>query len=360
MIEVAGITKFYGSFRALNDVSFHVQRGEVLGFLGPNGAGKSTTMKILTTYISASEGTASVAGFDVLVNPHQVRKRIGYLPETPPLYGDMTVEDYLRFAGRARGLSGGDLRHRLDTVVSECGLRPKLKARVVELSKGFRQRTGLAQALIHDPEVLILDEPTSGLDPRQIIEIRKLIDRLRADKCIIFSTHILQEATAVASRLVVVNGGQKVADGTVDELSAKGADTQSVRLLVRGADDAFTEKLRATENVKRIDKQHGPEGYARYVLSVGGGVPGVRAACEAIAAQVQAAGLGLAELAPEKQSLEQIFLNLLQKPAAAPAAPEAKPAPEATGGFEVPPDEPEDQTDNGAEPESESVTKEKG
>jgi ABC-2 type transport system ATP-binding protein len=311
MIEVKGITKFYGQLKALDNVSFHVDRGEVLGFLGPNGAGKSTAMKILTTYLSATEGTASVGGFDVHVYPQEVRRRIGYLPETPPLYGEMTIEDYLLFAGRSRGLSGRELRRRLDAVVSDCGLKPKFKSRIVELSKGFKQRTGLAQALIHNPDVLILDEPTSGLDPRQIIEIRHLIDRLREGRCIIFSTHILQEATAVASRLVIINGGRKIADGTVDQLSAQSADTQSVRLLVRGG-DGLEPELATIENVKRIDKQQGPSGYARFQLSVGGGASGGRKACEDIAALVHARGLALAELAPEKRTLEQIFLNLLQ------------------------------------------------
>ncbi|MBX3458344.1 MAG: ATP-binding cassette domain-containing protein [Planctomycetes bacterium] len=313
MIEVKGITKYYGHFMALGDVSFNVAKGEVLGFLGPNGAGKSTTMKILTTYISASEGTATVAGKDVHVSPLEVRKHIGYLPETPPLYGDMTVEEYLKFAGRARGLAGDTLRSRLDAVVNDCGLRPKFKSRVNELSKGYKQRTGIAQALIHDPDVLILDEPTSGLDPRQIIEIRKLIDRLRTNKCIIFSTHILQEATAVASRLVIVNGGRKVADGTVEELGVQSADRQTVRLLVRGGDDSMTSALAGVAHVRRVDKQQGPAGYARFVLTVDGGQPGGRAACEAIARLVQEKGLGLAELAPERQSLEQIFLDLLEK-----------------------------------------------
>jgi ABC-2 type transport system ATP-binding protein len=313
MIEVKGITKFYGAFKALDNVSFHVDKGEVLGFLGPNGAGKSTTMKVLTTYISASEGTASVAGYDVNVFPQEVRRRIGYLPETPPLYADMTVEDYLRFAGRARGLRGVDLKDRLDTVVTDCGLRTKLKARIVELSKGFKQRTGLAQALIHNPDVLILDEPTSGLDPMQIVEIRKLIERLRENRCIIFSTHILQEATAVADRLVIVNGGRKVADGTVDELSLKAVEKQSVRLLAKGADAKLAEPLRNLPNVLTVEMAQGPTGYGRFNLIVGGGLRGIRAACEEIAAVVQARGHALAELAPEKLTLEQIFLQLLQK-----------------------------------------------
>ncbi|MCC7509672.1 MAG: ATP-binding cassette domain-containing protein [Planctomycetes bacterium] len=323
MIEVKGITKFYGHFKALDGVSFHVDKGEVLGFLGPNGAGKSTTMKILTTYISASEGTASVGGHDVHAFPQQVRRRIGYLPETPPLYGDMTVEDYLKFAGRARGLQGAELKRRLESVVTDCGLRPKFKARVVELSKGFKQRTGLAQALIHDPDVLILDEPTSGLDPRQIIEIRKLIERLRENKCIIFSTHILQEATAVASRLVIVNGGRKVADGTVEQLAAQSSDTLTVRVLVKGGDDALSESLSRLDTVKSVEKQQGPSGYTRYLLTVSGGQRGSREACEAVALQVQSRGFLLAELAPEKLTLEHIFLNLLQK-APMPAMP-AKP-----------------------------------
>jgi ABC-2 type transport system ATP-binding protein len=313
MIEVKGITKYYGSFKALDEVSFHVDKGEVLGFLGPNGAGKSTTMKVLTTYISASEGTASVDGHDVHVFPQEVRKRIGYLPETPPLYGDMSVEDYLKFTGRARGLRGAKLKDRLETVVSDCGLRNKLKARIVELSKGFKQRTGLAQALIHDPDVLILDEPTSGLDPMQIVEIRKLINRLRENHCIIFSTHILQEATAVADRLVIINGGKKVADGTVDELTAKAADVQSVRLLVKGAEATLAEPLRNVENVQTVEMEQGPTGYARFTLKVGGGVRGCRAACESIDELVQRKDLRVSELAPERLSLEQVFLQLLRR-----------------------------------------------
>lgn len=328
MIEVKGITKYYGEFRALDDVSFSVGKGEVLGFLGPNGAGKSTTMKVLTTFISASEGTASVCGHDVHVEPQEVRKRIGYLPETPPLYMDMTVEDYLRFAGTSRGLRGNDLKDRLSTVVEDCGLRSKLKSRILELSKGFKQRTGLAQALIHNPEVLILDEPTSGLDPMQIVEIRKLIERLRENRCIIFSTHILQEATAVADRLVIVNQGRKIADGTVDDLAAKAASIQHVRLLVRGGDASLAEPLRNIDNVQQVEKQQGPEGYARFGLRVGGGINAIRKACEQIAELVQGRGCGLAELAPEKLTLEQIFLQML-KQAAGTASPAAEPVADA-------------------------------
>jgi ABC-2 type transport system ATP-binding protein len=325
MIEVKGITKYYGSFKALDAVSFHVKKGEVLGFLGPNGAGKSTTMKVLTTFISASEGTATIDGKDVHVFPHEVRKRIGYLPETPPLYGDMTVEHYLDFAGRARGLRGHELKDRMLTVVQDCGLRNKLKSRIVELSKGYKQRTGLAQALIHNPDVLILDEPTSGLDPMQIVEIRKLIMRLRENRCIIFSTHILQEATAIADRLVIINGGRVVADGTADDLSAKAADVLGVRVLVKGGTSAFVEVLRNIGHVQTVEMQVGPAGYGRYALRVGGGARGVREACEAIADQAHSRGLKVAELAPERLTLEQVFLQLLQKET--PGQPAAKPAP---------------------------------
>lgn len=311
MIEVRGITKFYGTFKALDDVSFDVAKGEVLGFLGPNGAGKSTTMKVLTTYISASEGTARVAGFDVHAQPREVRRRIGYLPETPPLYADMTVEDYLAFAGRARGLSGGTLKQRMDVVVAETGLLKKLKSRVSELSKGYKQRTGIAQALIHDPAVLVLDEPTSGLDPMQIIEIRNLIERLRQDKCIIFSTHILQEATAVASRLVIVNGGRKVADGTSDDLARLATDSQKVRVLVRGG-DGLAEALATLPGVSGVERVNPPQGYARYDLQTRGGATGARAVCEKVSELCRHRNLVLAELAPQSLTLEDIFLQLLR------------------------------------------------
>ena len=314
MIEVRGVSKFYGSLKALDGINFHVDRGEVLGFLGPNGAGKTTAMKVLTTYISASEGTASIDGYDVNVYPREVRKRIGYLPETPPLYVDMEIEDYLLFAGRARGLRGRELKRRLATVVDDCGLRPKLRTRISELSKGFRQRTGIAQALIHDPPVLILDEPTSGLDPMQIIQIRKLIERLRENKVIIFSTHILQEATAVASRLVIIHNGRIIADGTVDELASRSTGSHTVRILVRGETDGLAEALQTIDpQVDRVETLRPPEGYARYELLTKGGVRDVRRVCEQITRMLRERNLEVAEVAPEKLTLEQIFLQLLRK-----------------------------------------------
>ncbi len=211
----------YGSVKAVNDVSFSFGENEIVGFLGPNGAGKTTLMRILTTFIYPSRGTARINGIDILENPIEARRHIGYLPETPPLYQDMRVDEFLTFVGRARGLKGQHLKDRKDWAVSKCSLTPVWKHRVFELSLGYRQRVGLAQALLHDPKVVILDEPTSGLDPLQIIGIRKLIQELAATKTIIFSSHILQEVSAVAGRLLILKEGKLVAQGTIPELKAQ-------------------------------------------------------------------------------------------------------------------------------------------
>lgn len=219
MIEVRDVTKRFGTTLALDRVSFSVEQGSILGFLGPNGAGKSTTMKIITTYLAADSGSVTVGGVDVLEHPLAVRRRLGYLPETVPLYHDMHVNEYLEFVGRARGLDGATLRQRLDWCVEACGLRTEYKKRIQELSKGYKQRTGLAQALIHDPDIIILDEPTSGLDPLQIIGIRDLIRSLAGHKTVIFSTHILQEVSPVTDRVVIINEGRVVADGDIGSLT---------------------------------------------------------------------------------------------------------------------------------------------
>lgn len=221
MIDVQSLTMRYGSVTALENVSFLANPGEILGLLGPNGAGKTTAMRILTTYLYPSSGTAKVGGFDIRENPIEVRKLIGYLPETVPLYGDMRVDEYLVFVGRARGLGRAKLAERLEWVKNACHLKSVWKHLLCELSKGFGQRVGLAQALIHDPKVLILDEPTSGLDPLQIIEIRTLVKSLAKEKTILFSTHILQEVEALADRIVILNEGKLVAQGTKQELAEK-------------------------------------------------------------------------------------------------------------------------------------------
>ena len=223
MIEVINLTKRYGPTVAVDNVSFDAKAGEVLGFLGPNGAGKTTTMRILTGYLSADEGTAKVAGYDVFEESIEVRKRIGYLPESAPLYTDMGVIDYLKFIAQIRDIPKSQRSQRIKDVVDTCGLEKMIQKDVGELSKGYRQRLGLAQSLIHDPPILVLDEPTSGLDPSQIIEIRNLIREIGKEKMIIFSTHILPEASATCSRILIINDGQIVANGTPDELAGRGA-----------------------------------------------------------------------------------------------------------------------------------------
>ncbi len=224
MINIQNISMHYGPTVALDQVSFTVKEGEILGLLGPNGAGKSTLMKILTTFICPLSGSAKVGGFDVVEDPLKARGLVGYLPETVPLYSDMRVDEYMTFVGEARGLAGRQLEERRLWVREACGLVPVWKHGINELSKGFRQRVGIAQAIIHDPKVLILDEPTNGLDPLQIIGIRKLIRGMAQDKTIIFSSHILQEVEAIADRIVILHEGRVVAQGTRDELNAQGGD----------------------------------------------------------------------------------------------------------------------------------------
>lgn len=221
MIDVKSLTMHYGSFVALDGVSFQAKEKEILGLLGPNGAGKSTAMRIITTYLYPTSGTVTIDGLDILKNSIKVRKNIGYLPETAPLYVDMQTDEYLRFVGEARGVKGNALAKRINWVKEACGLAPVWKHTVAELSKGYKQRVGLAQALIHDPKVLVLDEPTSGLDPLQIIGIRSLIKELAKEKTIVFSTHILQEVEAIAKRIVIINEGKIVSQGTQEELTAQ-------------------------------------------------------------------------------------------------------------------------------------------
>lgn len=218
MIEADGLSKFYGKFVACKDVSFSIRRGEVVAFLGPNGAGKSTTMKMLTGYISPSEGVARIAGHDMASDRIHGSETLGYLPENGPLYPDMTPNSMLRFFGEARGMAGNLIEERVEAVVGLCNLQSVLHKPVAKLSRGFRQRCGMAQALLHEPDVLIMDEPTSGLDPNQIQEVRETMQRLGKDRTILLSTHILQEVTAVASRVIMINEGQLVYDGPIDEL----------------------------------------------------------------------------------------------------------------------------------------------
>ena len=224
MIEAIGLSKFYGDFAAVRDVTFSVPRGQVCAFLGPNGAGKSTTMKLLTGYLAASAGTARIAGFDVYENRLDAARHLGYLAENGPLYSEMTPLSLLKFFGRARGMSGGHLSERIDAVVRQCFLNEVLEKSISKLSKGYRQRVGMAQVLLHEPDVLIMDEPTTGLDPNQIRTVRELIRTLGETKTVLLSTHILQEVQAVAGRVVLINAGRVVFDGAPDGLLDYGAD----------------------------------------------------------------------------------------------------------------------------------------
>jgi ABC-2 type transport system ATP-binding protein len=242
-IVVDDVTKTYGDFKALDRVSFLIRPGEIVGFLGPNGAGKTTTMKILTCFMAATEGNAEVAGHDVHAASAEVRKRVGYLPENVPLYDEMIVYDYLRFIAEVRGVDRGERDERIAEVVGRTGLEEVLHREISELSKGYRQRVGLAQAIIHRPDVLILDEPTTGLDPNQIIEIRDVITEIGKEKTIIFSTHILQEVTAVCDRIIIINRGEIVADGTLDDLEEAVAETEP-GLLVEFSGDANDDEIR--------------------------------------------------------------------------------------------------------------------
>ncbi len=252
MIEVRDVSKSFGTMVALDRVSFSLDQGGILGFLGPNGAGKSTTMKIVTTFLAADSGTVTVDGIDVLDEPLAVRGRIGYLPENVPLYTDMNVQEYLGFVGKARGLSGARLRERLDWCVEACGLVTEYHKPIGDLSKGYKQRTGLAQALIHDPDILILDEPTSGLDPLQILGIRELIKSLAGSKTIIFSTHILQEVSPVTDRVVIINEGRIIADGLVGDLQRDAMGDNRVYLGARADITTVGSEIEALGSVTRV------------------------------------------------------------------------------------------------------------
>ena len=228
MIEVQNVTKNYGPFQALKDISFQVDKGQIVGFLGPNGAGKTTTMRILTCFMPASSGRVTVAGYDVFKESREVRKRVGYLPENVPLYPEMTVTKYLKYMAKIRGVPHGSMRKQLDNAIEACGLTERRRQIIGQLSRGFRQRVGLAQALIHEPDVLILDEPTSGLDPRQIVEIRELIKTLGKERTILFSTHILPEASLTCERLIIISRGEITGDVQLENGRA-----------VSGQDDTF-------------------------------------------------------------------------------------------------------------------------
>ena len=252
MIEVTNLTKRFGMTVAVDDISFSVNRGQIVGFLGPNGAGKTTTMRILTGFLMANSGVVNVGDYDVAADPVKVRKMIGYLPENAPLYSEMRVQDYLKFIAEARAIPGKKFPQSLERVVHWCGLREVLKTNIGELSKGYNQRVGLAQAMIHDPDILILDEPTSGLDPNQIVEIRNLIRTIGSEKTVILSTHILQEVSAVCKRVVIIDRGKIVADAATDELHDLAGGTETTLARIKGPRTDIEGKLLQLKSVKEV------------------------------------------------------------------------------------------------------------
>lgn len=308
MIELEKICKNYGPTKALIDVSFKIKKGEIVGFVGPNGAGKSTAMKIITTYTAPTSGTAKVGDYDVLENPLEARKLIGYLPETVPLYSDMLVNEYLQFIGEARHLNG-KFKARYDWVVEAAGLQPVLKRKIGELSKGFKQRTCLAQALIHEPEVLILDEPTSGLDPLQIIGIRNLIKNLAHEKTIVLSTHILPEVATVSDRILVINEGRIVADGSFEDLRKQVTKQSAVYIAIKGTKKDFEAALKSISDLETVEyddsRRRGEVGCHLFFS------PKIDSTTK-LNELIREHGWEILEFHPEKLSLEDSFIRLTQ------------------------------------------------
>ncbi len=305
MIEVEGLTKYYGPHRAIHDVSFNVDHGEIVAFLGPNAAGKTTTMRIVTGFMPASAGTASVAGYNVYNQSVEARRHIGYVPENPALYEDMRVNEYLGFCGRLEGLSSAEIGESMDRVIETCGLTERHDQIIGRLSMGFRQRVCLAQALLHDPDVLILDEPTLGLDPNQIRQVRDLIRNLGEDHTIMLSTHILPEAQAVAERVIIINHGQIVAEDTPQALMSQLRESQTILLKLRKPDEKSAQMLQELSWVEGVTRV--AEDDQAYYIDTSSGTEEARAD---LAEFVVGQGWGLLELRAIEMSLEDVFRQL--------------------------------------------------
>jgi ABC-2 type transport system ATP-binding protein len=320
MISVKALTKRYARNTAVDHISFEVEKGQIVGFLGPNGAGKTTTMRMLTCFLPPTSGTATVGGFDVFEQPLEVKKRIGYLPETPPLYPEMRTVEYLTFVGKLKGLSGSELRQRIDSVCERCAITDVKSKLLGKLSKGYRQRVGLAQAIIHNPEVLILDEPTAGLDPKQINETRELIRSLAGNHTIILSTHILPEVEQTCQRVIIINKGKLVATDSVSNLQsrARGVESMLVEVAGRNGDLDATkaqQKLEQVSGVSRVVFKERREN--RSVFEVESRKDQfIRGD---LARAVVQAGWDLNELRPASVSLEEIFLKLTTDQSGEPA-----------------------------------------
>lgn len=308
MIEVDHLSKYYGPVAAVQDLSFRVEQGEILGFLGPNGAGKTTTMRIISGFMPASRGRAVVAGYDVFSQALEVRQRVGYLPENVPLYREMTVQSYLNFVAEVKGIPTRQRRSKVGEVMEVCDLREMERRMVGNLSKGYRQRVGLAQALLNSPPVLILDEPTSGLDPRQIVDIRQMIKNLRHEHTVILSTHILPEVSMTCDRVVIISGGHVAAIDTPENLIDRSQSAQRLHLEVQGPEEAILGHLRGIQGILHADKEGAsPEGTTTYTLTT---VKDRDLRGEVARAIVQQ-GWELLELRPVRLSLEEVFVQLV-------------------------------------------------
>jgi ABC-2 type transport system ATP-binding protein len=313
LIEVQDLTKEYSSVKAVDHVTFNVNKGEILGFLGPNGAGKTTTMRILTGYMPATSGTARVAGYDVFTDSLEVRRRIGYLPEAPPVYPDMTVADYLDFVARIKLVPAGKRAARVNDAMEKTNITDKRDQIIKRLSRGYKQRVGLAQALVHDPDVIILDEPTVGLDPKQIIEVRHLIKGLAGDHTIILSTHILPEVSMTCDRVVIINKGKIVAVDTPEHLTTQLKGGQRIRLEVKAAEKPLQELLAQIPGANRVQIEAArADGHLTAIVEAAEGAD-IRSQ---VAAKVVEKGWPLFELRGMSLSLEEIFLELTTDDAA--------------------------------------------
>ena len=307
MIEVNGVSKMFGAFPAISDISFRVEPGEILGFLGPNGAGKSTTMKIITGFMPPTDGNVTIAGYDIVTESLEARKHIGYLPETVPLYTDMTIKDYLEYMGRLRGMSRDYINQRISEVIDICNLGDYNSTIISKLSKGFRQRVGIAQAILHEPDVLVLDEPTIGIDPIQVVETRQLIKNLGGEHTLIVSTHILPEVSQICERVIIIHEGQIIAEDTPENLAQRLVGSERVDLDVKGPQQDVLVAFQQVEGVREAVRLEGPPGSVpRYRVQSELGIE-IRAD---LASTVINSGWELLRLDGVIMSLEEIFLRL--------------------------------------------------
>jgi ABC-2 type transport system ATP-binding protein len=311
LIEVKGLTRYYGEKRAISDVTFRVNKGEILGLLGPNAAGKTTTMRILTCYMPPTSGTAVIGGFDIFDNSMEARSITGYLPENPPLYTDMTVNEYLRFVARIKGVASDKLATEVDIVIEKASLGDVSKRLIGKLSKGYKQRVGLAQSLINNPQIVILDEPTVGLDPKQIIEIRELIKKLGGDHTVILSSHILPEIEQTCDRVVIISEGAVVAEDTVQNLTARLKGVERVIMQVEGAESAIRQALGSVQHIRNLTLKTQTNQTHQIIIESDHDLR------RDLAKAVIQNGMELLELTTDKFTLEDIFLKLTTKEEAA-------------------------------------------